>query len=48
MFDAYHFHKEATFDTKDSDKVSKQTSYFLQKKGYIQPNVGSHIITGVP
>ena len=26
MFDAYHFHKETTFDTTDSVKLSKHSS----------------------
>ena len=47
MFDANHFHIEATLDITDSDKLSKHSSYFY-KKGYIQSKGGSHIITGVP
>ena len=47
MFDANHFHIEATLETTDADKLSKPSSYFY-KGGYIQSKVGSHIITGVP
>ena len=47
MFDANHFHIEATLDIADSDKLSKHSSYFY-KEGYIQSKDGSHIITGVP
>ena len=47
MFDANHFHIEATLDIADSDKLSKHSSYFY-KEGYIQSKGGSHIITGVP
>ena len=47
MFDANHFHTEATLEAADSDKLSKHSSYFLQE-GYIQSKVGSHIMTGIP
>ena len=32
MFDAYHFHTEATLDTTDSVKLSKHSSYFFFTK----------------
>ena len=32
LFDANHFHIEATLDTTDSDNLSKHFSYFLQRK----------------
>ena len=47
MFDAYHFHKETTFDTTGSIKLSN-IRYNSYKEGYIQSKVGSHIITGGP
>ena len=47
MFDANHFHVEATLETTDSDKLSKHSSY-VYKEGCIHSKVGSHIITGVP
>ena len=34
MFDANHFHIEATLDITDSDKLSKHSSYFLQRRIY--------------
>ena len=34
MFDANRFHIETTLDTKDSDKVSKQSSYSYKKDIY--------------
>ena len=29
MFDAYQFHIERTFNTTESDKLSKQSSFFI-------------------
>ena len=34
MFDANYFHIEATLDITDSDKLSKHSSYFLQRRIY--------------
>ena len=47
MFDANHFHIEATFDTTDSDKVAKKF-FIIFTKDDINSPFGSHIITGVP
>ena len=39
MFDANHFHIEATLDIADSDKLSKHSSYFFTKKDIYSPKV---------
>ena len=39
MFDANHFHIEATLDITDSDKLSKHSSYFFTKKDIYSPKV---------
>ena len=39
MFDADHFHIEATFDTLDSDKVSKQVFIIFTKKDIYSPKL---------
>ena len=39
MFDANHFHIEATLDITDSDKLSNHSSYFFTKKDIYSPKV---------
>ena len=49
MFDAIHFNIEATLDITDSDKLSKHSSYFLQRRIYRVQRWKSHYYTsGVP